>query len=169
MADEWNVDSEPWGKPPSALPIYHPTYLIADQTDVDSAGTEFRQVGGEFLTTEDDPSTPYIFYLEKQGLILEAEGIRPSSVKLITMVYPVIQGPVGTEVIFYLGGDIGQPDEDLNLYGPYTFVIGSSRKIDCLITCRYPAFTMTVNIASSPAKPVILEAIGFEFAVIGED
>lgn len=159
MADEWNSESsETWGGSSRGVTIPHPVFIPTTGTprvpdDI------FYQV--DAATT----LTAVTMFLERTGLVLEATGINPSEWKLITAIYPILSGEAGTEVIFYLGGEIGQPESGVVYYGPFSFIIGTTTKIDCLITCRYPAYKMytTTN------KTVVLEAIGFEFEGIGQD
>lgn len=165
MPDLWDSDDTPWAGLPVAIPPFHPVLLRADPENRGTASNDFFQIDAIALTETPPTFEAVDFYLEKEGLILEAQGISPSQVKLITMVYPILSGPRGTIVEFYFGGQVGQPEDDINYIGPYQFIIGTTRKIDCLVTCRYAAFKMYV----STTEEVTLEAIGFDFEVIGED
>jgi hypothetical protein len=160
MADNWDSEfAETWDGTSLGVTIPHPVFILAADGTPGTPGTELQQI--DALTTLDAAT----FFLEREGLVLDPDGLHPSEWKLITAIYPILSGEAGTEVIFYLGGEIGQPESALAYQGPYSFIIGTTTKIDCLITCRYPAFQMSVTTNTE----VILEALGFEYEAIGQD
>lgn len=163
MADEWNVDLyDTWAGNSRAISIAHPVFLPAQVADPTVSDMLFYQFDGQPLNTF---PVERFFALERQGIVLEAAGIAPSEMKLITAIYPIVQGPVGLSLNFYLGGEIGQPGSGVTYTGPYPFIIGTTTKIDCLVTCRYPAY----KVQTTTRQRVIVEALGVEFESIGQD
>ena len=81
--------------------------------------------------------------LERVGLAFDA----PERVKLVRSVRPRIDGVVGQAVNVYVGGAM-YADEAPSWAGPYSYTIGSTQKVDCLVTGRYIGVRFEAAISS---------------------
>ena len=162
MADEWSSDlTITWAGPSLGIVIAHPVFsLIANSIPATTLTTEFEQVDNVNGDTESRTAI-----LERTGLSLEGGLGNPARMKLITAIYPVLTGPAGVQVTFSIGGELGQPGSGVTYQSPVFFTIGTTKKIDCLVTCKYAAIKLT----STSLEPIILQALGFEFEDIGQD
>lgn len=161
MADNWDSNLiDTWTGSSLNVTIAHPVFLPALEATPSTPGISFYQIDG----LEEDLGAR-LFSLEREGLVLQADGKHPSEIILITAIYPIITGPAGTEVIFYLGGEMGQPKSGVEYTGPYSYIIGTTTKIDCLVTCRYVAY----KLQCTTQNPIILQEMGFEYENVGSD
>lgn len=73
---------------------------------------------------------------ERTGLSLDA----PERVKLVRSIRPRIDGVSGGTVNVYVGGSMDADAANTPTWsGPYSFTVGTSMKIDCLVSGRYLA------------------------------
>ncbi len=158
MAVNWDSEgTQPWAWVPRGYPSAHPLMLKA------VAGVALNTFWQTESGIEDTEARE--FRVERTGLRLEDETIRPDEMKLITALRPIIYGTLGEVLRFYIGGQNGQAESAIFWEGPYTFEIGVDTKIDCVVSCRYAAY----RIETDSLIPFVLTALEFEFEGIGTD
>lgn len=186
LADTWDSGAlTPWQGVSTDIALMHPVYLSTGRFTpvwlLNDTELLWALEGDDVIALDEEMEDPYYrFYqygayvgtpipqtmvLERTGLVIDSQGIRPSEMKLITGIYPVIEAPLGTVLTFEIGGELGQPSSGVTFSSPYTYTVGISTKIDCVITCRYPAF----RVSYTGTAEVVLQAIGWEIEGIGSD
>lgn len=155
MADEWNYEGAlTWDGGGGGAPA-----LSSYPVMLTSGAATFLQSDVEGLTG----ATALSVLLERVGLPLTGKGVRPSSVKMITGIWPIISGTPGDTVQVYIGSQVNSPTEAPVYMGPYTFTIGTTEFIDTLTTGRYGC----VRFTSSGMNPWILEGYEIDFQEVG--
>lgn len=153
MADEWNYESSlTWDSGGvialEALPIMltraAATFSLAD-------------------SSLDISATPLPVRIERIGLPLVARAVRPSSIKVITGIWPLIHGNPGDVIQVYVGVQQDAPTEVPVYEGPFAYTIGQTEFIDTLVSGRYAC----VRFESELVQPWTLVSFELDFAEIG--
>src|SRR3990172_3836932 len=105
--------------------------------------------------------------LERIGLPLEGTKTprsSPSTLVMLTGIWPLIEGGVGDVIQVYLGVQVNSPTDAPIYMGPYPFTIGTTEFIDTLTPGgRYGC----VKFTSSGIRPWVLLGYELDFSVIG--
>lgn len=133
-----------------AASIAQPAIMLASPTD-----TKNYLLDG----AEDANGTAQTTRLERKGMHLDA----PEVVKLIRGVRPRIDGDTGATVSVYVGASM-DVDAEPTWAGPYTFTIGSTLKVDTLVSGRWAA----VRFESSAANKWSLRSFDIDYVLTGQ-
>jgi hypothetical protein len=157
VADEWSYESSlTWsGSPanpgeayPIAIGLISPRNLKFYQLDSPSG----------------DPADQPIVLLERVGLPLIGPRIDVASVKLITGIWPMIEGTLGDIIQVWLGAQRDAQSGSPQWIGPKDYIIGTTEFLDFLVSGRYAA----VRFQSEGMSPWRLTGYEIEFESAGK-
>ncbi len=155
MADEWNSNSNTWAGSSLAIGEAHPIFLVDN---------EFFQADTKFFGEETGTVNSL---LERIGIPLVADKVDPSSVKLITKVWPLITGKIGDQIEICVGAQENSPDEAPVYEAPVIYTLGTTEFIDAMSSGRYAALKFK-SISGDPTdEPWTLMQYVIDFQVIG--
>jgi len=154
MADDfWNSNNLPWGHGGSAVGERLPVMIISDA---------FLQADSPFLGEETGTTN---FLLERVGIPLVAEFVHPSSIKLITRIWFVIEGTVGDQISVSMGAQEKDSQEAPIYLPPEIYTIGTTESIDGIISGRYAC----IKLEATDIDPWTLVRYQIDFEVIGRN
>lgn len=108
---------------------------------------------------ETDNGTSQTSRLERTGITFGS----PDRVKLVRAVRPRIDGTAGRTVSVYVSGTMDF-DAAASWNGPYTFTIGTSLKVDCLVSGRYFGFKFEAASTSGAPNPWRIKSFDVDVA-----
>jgi len=155
MADLWKSNSNTWAGAGLAFGEATPVFLSSDvfyQADTNFFGEEIGTID---------------VLLERVGLPLIADKVDPSSIKLITRIWPLIIGKVGDTIDIAIGTQQNSPAEAPVYETAKTWTIGTTEFIDALASGRYLCFKITSAASGQTAEPWTLVNYVIDFEVIG--
>ncbi len=144
-AGTWDADASTWDER-----LYNPSELKMLMSE---------NLQSDFYLADDTNQfngTSFTSYLQRDGLHFG----EPERFKQVTKVYPRFEGS-GT-VDIYVGSQIKSSDP-VTLEGPYTFTIGTDRKIDCRVTGRF----ISLRIRDASTGHWRLHNVDFEVKLLG--
>jgi hypothetical protein len=144
----WEADTRPWNSPPQggykpAPAGFSPTLTQVFTLDAGDA----RADGGSIQAS-----------VERSGLVLGEE----QTVKLVSAIYPRIQGTAGQAVSVQVGGQMAGGDP-VNWAPAQQWLIGSTKRVDCSVQGRFVA----VRFAGEGLAPWSVSGFGVEFQTRG--
>ncbi len=152
--DNWNSNNLPWGHGGIAIGLRLPVMMIDDF---------FLQADSGFLA--EDTGT-FTSLLERVGLPLVGDFVHPSSIKLITRVWPVIEGTIG-DIITVTVGAQEIDSQGSPIYGAgQPYIIGTTESLDVAESGRYGCIKFE---ADQDVSPWTLVRYQMEFEVIGRN
>lgn len=154
MADEWNYETNLlWdGGGTSVIGEALPVMLT-------SGLATFSQADSSLLPG----SSGLTVLLERIGLPISTKGAKPSTIKMITGLWPLIFGNVGDLVSIFIGTQLDSPIETPVYLGPYSFIIGVTEFIDTQVTGRY----LCIKATSTAIQPWTFASYEVEFTEVG--
>lgn len=152
MADEWNYETSiTWNGPAAAFGEGYPVFV----NSVNFYQADTPLAGGQ--------AAALAINVERVGLPLLGEGVVPSAMKLITGLWLVVVGEVGTTLTVYVGAQRDTPQDPVTWDGPFTYTIGETEFIDPYVEGRYAA----IRISSNAATPWTIVSYQIDFEVSG--
>lgn len=151
MADNWNSNNLPWDSGGTSFGKALPVMINSDL---------FYQADSDFLGEETGTVN---CFLERVGIPLVAEHVDPSSVKLITRVWLVIEGTDGDTIDVYVGMQENNSQGPVNYLAPVTYTIGTTEAIDVLVSGRFAA----LKFVATDIDPWTLVEYVIDFEVVG--
>lgn len=121
--ETWDVDSSTWDQA-----LYNPSeqkLLVAGTSDT-------KLYDGAATNTNN--GTARTCYIERTGLQLGDY----SRITHVNAVWPKIEAASGTQISVYVGGQLS-PSDSITWRGPYTFTVGTDKKINCRASGRLTA------------------------------
>ena len=155
MADFWSSNDNTWAGGGLAFGEAHPVFIV---------GAGFFQADTQFFTEETGTVNSR---LERIGLPLVADKVDPSSVKLITRLWPLITGKVGDQILIFVGAQENSPDETPVYEDAVTYTIGTTEFIDALSSGRYLCLKFTSVPGTPTDEPWTLISYVVDFQIVG--
>lgn len=144
----WETDPRPWDSPQRGGYKANPVGMSPTKAQVFNVDTGDTRANGDTITAS----------CERTGLVLKDE----QTVKLISAVYPRIQGSVGSQVTVRVGAQMAAADAVV--WGaPQPYVIGQTHKVDCRVQGRLAA----VRFEGRGLAPWSVAGFGLEFTPRG--
>lgn len=158
----WNYQSNTWGvrelpECTSGASILWDGSATADAIPTPVVASYSAQSIYSLDISEADATGTQASRLERTGLSFG----KPDRVKLLRALRPRIDGTATRTVSVYVSGTMDY-DAAASWVGPYTFTIGNSLKIDCLVSGRYFGVKIEATSGGATENPWRLRSIDFD-------
>lgn len=157
MVGSWEEDYENWFEP--TFSDFERALILSETSPANlvKAGSGFTKSNGD----------PYTSLLEKQFITLAGQGNNgpvsdPTRMKQVRGIRLRATGATGAVINVYIRSRMYE-DDTQNWRGPYTWTVGTSRKIDLFITGRI----FDLRFTTTSAAPVTLLSYGLDLSVAG--
>lgn len=140
----WETDAKPWDSPPQGGYKPAPAGFSPKLSQVFTLDTGDARANGDNIVAS----------IERSGLVLGDE----QTVKLVSAIYPRIDGTAGQTVSVQVGGQMAGGDPVV-WASPQAWTIGSARRVDCSVQGRF----LAIRFAGEGLAPWSVAGFGVEY------